>query len=127
MREVVALFNSYPDVSVIYATLNARRCLIELRCSRMAVLSRLAVWVMEGANQRVSILSRGPRAAKSGGRFRATDIHFLIDVDRFPRKGERHTPLEILGIFLVWDLKALKRITVARAKVLLQKWHGTMR
>ncbi len=104
LREVVALFNTYPGVSVVSAGSAFRTFSIELTCGRMSILARIAAWVMEGANQRIEIRCSQQQDTKSGGRFMATDIHFRVEVARFPRKNERHTPLQILGIFLVWDL-----------------------
>lgn len=127
IREVVELLNTYPDVAVVSYEIESRRYVIRVKCKRMAILSRISEWVMEGANQRMSILCAGVPQRGSGGRFKTTDIHFIIEVERLRRKGEACTALEILGNFLVWDLKAMKKITKERANNLLHSWHGAIR
>ena len=127
LLEVVELLSTYPDVVVLSYGVESHKYVIRVTCKRMAVLSRIAEWVMEGANQPMSIQCSGAPQLGPGGRFTATDIHFLIEVERLRRKNEGCTYLEILGIHLVWDLKAMKKITARRANNLLRACNGAIR
>ena len=95
----------------------------------MSVLARIAELTLEGTNQKMQIICarKGGDAAPTGARYKNTDIEFQIEVERQRRKTEPHTSLEILSIFLVWDLKALKRMSTLKANRLLHKWNGAIR
>lgn len=121
---VRALLQRYPDVVVESHSMTERECALRIKCKRIAMLSRISTWVT-ATNGTMDFKAPWQRL-EYGRRCKTSALEFFITINRSRRKGEPWSGLEILGIYLARDLKAMRRISAKESNRLQRAWHGAI-
>ena len=122
LAELETLLPLYPGVTVDFVQRTARSVRLVLRVNAPESLARI-VRCAAASNLPMHVWMRGPGRVEAA-KVDPGNLRFELRIVSDRLGSEPPSPLEILGINLVWDLVAYESLSRDQANRFLEAWNG---